>query len=63
MRHRVSADLTVETNAAGFRAVMTGAGVRQLLAYEATRAKLRAESVSGLRFGSGVDVGAVTFRR
>lgn len=62
MRRKVSADLTVETNAAGFRAVMTGAGVRQLLAYEATRAKLRAEAVSGLSFGSGVDVYAVNAR-
>lgn len=62
MRHRVSADLTVDTNAAGFREVMRSAGVQRQLAYEATRAKLRAESVSGLRFGSGVDVGAVKAR-
>lgn len=56
MRHRVNADLTVDTNAAGFRAVMKSVGVRQLLAYEAARAKLRAQAVSGLRFGCGVDV-------
>jgi hypothetical protein len=57
MRHKVSADLTVDTNAAGFRAVMKSAGVQSRLAYEAMRARLRAEDVSGLSFGSGVDVG------
>lgn len=62
MRRKVSADLTVETNAAGFRAVMTSAGVCQLLAYEASRARYRAESVSGLRFGCGVDVYDVNAR-
>ena len=62
MRHRVSAGLTVDTNAAGFREVMRSAGVQRQLAYEATRAKLRAQAVSGLRFGSGVDVGAVKAR-
>lgn len=56
MRRKLSRDLTVETNAAGFRAVMKGTGVCQMLAYEAARARYRAESVSGLRFGSGVDV-------
>lgn len=62
MRYRVSADLTVDTNAAGFREVMRSAGVQRQLAYEATRAKLRAESVSGLHFGSGVDVYDVNAR-
>ena len=56
MRRKLSRDLTVETNSAGFRDVMKSAGVQSQLAYEATRAKLRAESVSGLRFGCGVDV-------
>lgn len=59
-RRKVSADLDVETHDAGFRDVMRGAGVRRLLSYEATRAKLRAESVSGLVFGSGVDTGRVS---
>jgi hypothetical protein len=62
MRYRVSADLTVDTNEAGFRAVMKSAGVQRLLAYEANRAKLRAQAVSGLRFGSGVDVGFIKAR-
>lgn len=62
MRRKVSADLTVETNAAGFREVMRSAGVQSQLRYEATRAKLRAEAVSGLSFGSGVDVYAVNAR-
>ena len=62
MRRKVSADLTVETIAAGFREVMRSAGVQRQLAYEATRAKLRAQAVSGLRFGSGVDVYAVNAR-
>ena len=89
MRHKVSADLTVDTNAAGFREVMRSAGVQSQLRYEATRAKLRAEAVSaklraeyaaklrakaanrakpraedvsGLIFGSGVDVYAVNAR-
>lgn len=60
MRRKVSADLTVETNPAGFRDVMKSAGVRQLVSYEITRARLRAEAVSGLHFGSGVDVGRVS---
>lgn len=62
MRYRVSADLTVDTNAAGFRDVMRSAGVQSQLRYEATRAKLRAQAVSGLHFGSGVDVGAIKAR-
>ena len=62
MRRKVSADLTVDTNAAGFRAVMKSAGVQRQLAYEAMRARLRAEAVSGLSFGSGVDVYAVNAR-
>jgi len=56
MRHKVSADLIVDTNEMGFRTVMKSAGVQRLLAYEAMRAKLRAEAVSGLKFGSGVDL-------
>ena len=62
MRRKLSRDLTVETNAAGFRDVMKSAGVQRQLAYEATRAKLRAEAVSGLSLGSGVDVYAVNAR-
>lgn len=62
MRRKVSADLTVDTNAAGFREVMRSAGVQRQLAYEAMRARLRAEAVSGLSFGSGVDVYAVNAR-
>ena len=54
--------IEVKTNRAGFRAVMQSAGVRQLLGYEAARAKYRAESASGLRFGCGVDVGKVSCR-
>lgn len=52
--------IEVKTNRAGFRAVMQSAGVRQLVGYEAARAKGRAEAVSGLRFGCGVDVGKVS---
>lgn len=55
-------DLEIKTNAAGFRAVMTSVGVQQLLSYEAARAKLRAEAVSGLIFHSGVDVRKVSAR-
>lgn len=55
-------DLEIKTNPAGFRAVMSSGGVQQLLSYEATRARLRAEAVSGLRFHSGVDVYAVNAR-
>lgn len=62
MRYKVNADLTVDTNAAGFRAVMKSTGVRQLLSYESTRAKLRAQAVSGLKFGSGVDIGEIKAR-
>lgn len=51
----MSGDLEVKLNRSGFRAVMNGAGVVQLLSYEAARAKYRAQSASGLSFGSGVD--------
>ena len=47
-------------NPAEYRRIMKSAGVRQLLAAESARAKLRAEAVSGLRFGCGVDVGPVS---
>ena len=47
-------------NPAEYRRIMKSAGVRQMLAAEVARAKLRAESVSGLHFGCGVDVGPVS---
>lgn len=62
MRRKFGADLEVETHAPAFREVMTSSGVQQRLSYEATRARLRAEAVSGLRFHSGVDVYAVNAR-
>lgn len=58
----MSSDLTIKLNAGGFRTVMKSAGVRQILSYEATRAKFRAEAVSGLSFGCGVDDGKVSAR-
>lgn len=54
--------IEVKLNKSGFREVMNGTGVSQMLAYYATRAKLRAESVSGLSFGSGVDHRPVSAR-
>lgn len=58
----MSRGLEIKLNRSGFRDVMNSAGVVQLLAYYATRAKLRAESVSGLSFGSGVDHRPVSAR-
>lgn len=55
-------DIKVKLNRAGFREVMNIAGVSHLLAYHAMRAKYRAESVSGLEFGCGVDHRPVSAR-
>lgn len=62
MRRRFGADLEVETHAPAFREVMKSGGVRTILGYESTRAKLRAQAVSGLKFGSGVDTDAIKAR-
>lgn len=58
----MSKDLEIKLNRSEFRAIMNSAGVSQLLGYEADRARYRAESVSGLSFGSGVDHRTVSAR-
>ena len=50
----------VKTNQRGFREVMRSAGVARAVESEAFRAKYRAEQLSGLRFGAGVDMGPVS---
>lgn len=49
----------VRTNRTGMRAAMRSGGVVSLLGSAADRARYRAETLSGLRFGSGVDFGPV----
>lgn len=61
MRYRFG-KLTVDTSSAEFRRIMRSPAVRQVLAAEANRAKLRAEAYSGLSFGCGVDVYGVNAR-
>ena len=50
----------VRTNRTGMRAAMRSSGVVAALGNEAERAKYRAESVGGMRFGAGVDYGPVS---
>ena len=56
----MSRDLTLKLNRPEFRRIMRGAGARQLVGVQVARAKYRAESVSGLSFGAGVDDGRVS---
>lgn len=53
-------DVEIKLNPSGFRSVMRSAGVAREVGYLAERAKYRAELVSGLRFGCGVDYGPVS---
>jgi len=52
--------IEVKLVGAGFRTVLKSDGVAREVGYLAERARYRAESVSGLRFGSGVDIGPVS---